>query len=451
MDLQKNKTYRAAIESYTSEGMGVAHIDRQAVFIPRAIRGEVCQVLIVKVLKNIAYGKILDWEVKSPHRVEPDCPYYGKCGGCDFRHMDYEEELEAKRLRVQDALWRVGGSEVTVEEICGAKDVLHYRNKSQYPVSAEGKVGFYRQRTHEVVEVEQCRIQSPQADAAAQALRQWLAQYHIRPYDEKTGKGSVRHLYVRLNAAGEALICVLCNGEKLPYEQELTHLLRTAVPSVVGVVLGVNTTRGNAILGEQYRTLWGQNTLLDTLCGNTYRLSVPSFYQVNHAQAEVLYSRALALAGLTGQETAVDLYCGAGTITLVLARHVKRVIGCEIVPEAIDDANENARRNGIQNAEFRCGDAKTIAAELAAEQLWPDVVCVDPPRKGLAPEVVDTVADMAPARVIYVSCDPATLARDVKRFALRGYVAQRALAVDLFPGTANVETVVLMSRVENQP
>jgi 23S rRNA (uracil1939-C5)-methyltransferase len=449
MELVKNKIYRAEIESYSSEGLGVAHINGQAVFIQRAILGEVCLVQIVKVLKKIAYGKIVKWERVSPHRVKPDCPYYGRCGGCDFRHMDYEAELLAKKMRVQDALRRVGGSDVTVEKILGAENPLHYRNKSQYPVSAEGTVGFYRARTHEVVAVERCLIQSPAADAAAGALRRWLAEYHIKPYDEGTGKGLVRHLYVRVNGAGEALICVLCNGEKLPYEKELTQMLRAAVPSAVGVVLGVNTRPGNAVLGDRYRTLWGQDTILDTLCGNTYRLSVPSFYQVNRAQAEVLYAAAVSFAALTGRETVLDLYCGAGTITLVMARAAGQAIGCEIVPEAIADAGENARRNGIDNAAFRCGDATAIAAQLAQEGLRPEVICVDPPRKGLSGEVVETIAQMAPQRVVYVSCDPATLARDVKRFGELGYRAARALAVDLFPGTANVETVCLLTREES--
>lgn len=444
--LQKNKIYRARIEGYSSEGLGIARIDGQVVFVHRAIRGELCDILVMKVLKNAAFGKVHQVIQPSEHRRTPDCPYYGKCGGCDFRHMDYAEELFAKKTRVQDALSRIGGSDVVVEEILGAEDPLRYRNKSQYPVSPDGAVGFYRARTHQVVDIESCLIQKEAADAAAGALREYLRRYGVAAYDEQMGTGLVRHLYVRSNCSDQALICLLVNGEKLPHEQELVEMLRQAVPGAVGVVLGVNTRRGNSILGDRYRTLWGEDTISDTLCGLTFRLSVPSFYQVNHDQAEVLYNKAVAFAGLTGEELVLDLYCGAGTITQVMAKHCREVIGAEIVPEAIADAEENVKRNGITNASFFCGDAKAVAADLAQRGLRPDVVCVDPPRKGLAPEVVDAVAAMAPARVVYVSCDPATLGRDVKRFAQQGYTARRAAAVDLFPGTANIETVVLLSQ-----
>ena len=444
---EKNRVYRARIEGYTSEGLGVARIDGQAVFVHRALRGEDCDVLILKVLKNAAFGKAVRVYEPSPHRVEPDCPYYGRCGGCDFRHMDRTEELAAKRQRVQDALRRIGGSAVTVEGIDGGAP-LHYRNKSQYPVAADGSVGFYKARSHQVVPVTQCLIQKPQADAAAQALRTYIASCGVSCYDEKTRRGLVRHLYIRTNGAGQSLICVVVNGKKLPREEELVRLLRQAAPETVGVVLGVNTQPTGAVLGTEYRTLWGADVLTDTLCGLTFRLSVPSFYQVNREMAERLYARAVEFAGLTGTETVLDLYCGAGTITQVMARHAGRVIGAEIVPEAIEDAKANAKRNNVENVEFFCGDASAVAADLAARGLRPDVICVDPPRKGLAPEVVRAAAQMAPRRIVYVSCDPATLARDVKLFGQEGYEAVRAAAVDMFPGTANVETVVLLSKGE---
>ena len=444
---EKNRVYRARIEGYTSEGLGVARIDGQAVFVHRALRGEDCDVLILKVLKNAAFGKAVRVYEPSPHRVEPDCPYYGRCGGCDFRHMGRTEELAAKRQRVQDALRRIGGSAVTVEGIDGGAP-LHYRNKSQYPVAADGSVGFYKARSHQVVPVAQCLIQKPQADAAAQALRTYIASCGVSCYDEKTRRGLVRYLYIRTNGAGQSLICVVVNGKKLPGEEELVRLLRQAAPETVGVVLGVNTQPTGAVLGTEYRTLWGADVLTDTLCGLTFRLSVPSFYQVNREMAERLYARAVEFAGLTGTETVLDLYCGAGTITQVMARHAGRVIGAEIVPEAIEDAKANAKRNNVENVEFFCGDASAVAADLAARGLRPDVICVDPPRKGLAPEVVRAAAQMAPQRIVYVSCDPATLARDVKLFGQEGYEAVRAAAVDMFPGTANVETVVLLSKGE---
>ena len=330
--LEKNRIYRAHIDGYSSEGLGIARIDGQVVFVHGAVRGETCDVLVMKVLKNAAFGKAVRVYAPSPHRVEPDCPYYGRCGGCDFRHMDREEELEAKRQRVQDALRRIGGSDVMVETILSGAP-LHYRNKSIYPISPAGEVGFYRARSHQVVHVEHCLIQKPEADALAQAVRDYIARFQVEPYNEATGRGLLRHLYVRTSCRGESLACLLVNGSRLPHEQELVDMLRAAAPGVCGVVLGENTRRGNAILGDRYRTLWGRDYLTDTLCGLELRLSVPSFYQVNHDQAQRLYEKALEYAGLTGRELAVDLYCGAGTITQVLARRARHVIGGEIVPE----------------------------------------------------------------------------------------------------------------------
>ncbi len=314
--LEKNRIYRAHIDGYSSEGLGIARIDGQVVFVHGAVRGETCDVLVMKVLKNAAFGKIAALAEPSPARRQPDCPYYGRCGGCDFRHMSYEEELWAKRARVQDALTRIGGAEVTVEEILGAEQPLHYRNKSIYPISPAGEVGFYRARSHQVVHVEHCLIQKPEADALAQAVRDYIARFQVEPYNEATGRGLLRHLYVRTSCRGESLACLLVNGSRLPHEQELVDMLRAAAPGVCGVVLGENTRRGNAILGDRYRTLWGRDYLTDTLCGLELRLSVPSFYQVNHDQAQRLYEKALEYAGLTGRELAVDLYCGAGTFTL---------------------------------------------------------------------------------------------------------------------------------------
>ena len=445
MELAKNQEHTVTIEGYGEGGMGVARIDGRVVFVHGALRGEKCRVLILKTLKSVAFAKVLEVLEPSSERITPDCPYFPRCGGCTYRHIRYEEELRLKKQRVQDNLSRIGGSDVTVEEILGAQDTLRYRNKAQYPVSKDGAVGFYRARTHEVIECEHCLLVRPEADAAAEALREYMQSCRVAGYDEKTGRGLIRHLYVRSNAAGESLICVLVNGDKLPKEDRLVTLLRDACPKCTGIVLGTNTKKGNVILGDRYRTLWGSDRLEDTLCGKTFRLSVPSFYQVNRAQAERLYAKAIEFAGLTGQETVLDLYCGAGTITLALLDHAKKVLGAEIVPEAIDDARENAARNGVKNAEFFCGDASDVAKKLARENLRPDVITVDPPRKGLAADVVESIAEMQPGRVVYVSCDSATMARDVKRFADFGYAAKRACAVDMFPRADHVETVVLLS------
>ena len=447
MELAKNQEHTVTIEGYGEGGMGVARIDGRVVFVHGALRGEKCRVLILKTLKSVAFAKVLEVIEPSSERITPDCPYFPRCGGCTYRHIRYEEELRLKKQRVQDNLSRIGGSDVTVEEILGARDTLRYRNKAQYPVSKDGAVGFYRARTHEVIECEHCLLVKPEADAAAEALREYMQSCRVAGYDEKTGRGLVRHLYVRSNAAGESLVCVLVNGDKLPKEDRLVTLLRDACPKCTGIVLGTNTKKGNVILGDRYRTLWGSDRLEDTLCGKTFRLSVPSFYQVNRIQAERLYAKAIEFAGLTGQETVLDLYCGAGTITLALSDHAKKVLGAEIVPEAIDDARENAARNGVKNAEFFCGDASDVAKKLARENLRPDVITVDPPRKGLAADVVESIAEMQPQRVVYVSCDSATMARDVKRLADLGYTAQRACAVDMFPRADHIETICLLSKL----
>ena len=450
MELAKNQEHTVTIEGYGEGGMGVARIDGRVVFVHGALRGEKCRVLILKTLKSVAFAKVLEVLEPSSERITPDCPYFPRCGGCTYRHIRYEEELRLKKQRVQDNLSRIGGSNVTVEEILGAQDTLRYRNKAQYPVSKDGAVGFYRARTHEVIECEHCLLVKPEADAAAEALREYMQSCRVAGYDEKTGRGLVRHLYIRSNAAGESLVCVLVNGDKLPKEDRLVTLLRDACPKCTGIVLGTNTKKGNVILGDRYRTLWGSDRLEDTLCGKTFRLSVPSFYQVNRVQAERLYAKAIEFAGLTGQETVLDLYCGAGTITLALSDHAKKVLGAEIVPEAIDDARENAARNGVKNAEFFCGDASDVAKKLARENLRPDVITVDPPRKGLAADVVESIAEMQPQRVVYVSCDSATMARDVKRLADLGYTAQRACAVDMFPRADHVETVCLLSKLQSK-
>ena len=446
--LEKGSVYTAVIDGYSSEGLGIARVNGAVVFVPHAVRGEEIDLRITKVMKTSCAGEIVKIHDPSPERMEPECPYAGKCGGCAYRHLTYPEELWAKRQRVQDALTRIGGLDLTVEEILGAKNPEHYRNKSQYPVGADGSIGFFQARTHKVVPIRRCLIQTEAADRTAQAVGEWMRRYKISAYDETTGKGLVRHVCVRVNRKGESLCCVVVNGNKVPREPELAAYVTAAVPHTVGVLLNSNTRRGNVVLGDKYRTLFGRNYLMDTLCGLEFKLSMPSFYQVNRDQAEVLYGKALEFAGLTGNETVLDLYCGIGTITLCLAKAAKRVIGAEIVPPAIRDAKENALRNHIENAEFFCGDAADIAAKLEADGLRPDVVTVDPPRKGLAPEVIASVAAMGPEKVVYVSCDPATLGRDVKIFREFGYEAKRAAAVDMFPGTAHVETVVLLSKGE---
>ena len=440
---------RLVIDGYASDGAGVARLDGMVVFVQGGIRGEACDVRLTHVGRSALWGRVEEVVNPSPARIFPRCLHYTKCGGCQFRHMNYAEELEAKRIRVEDALRRLGGAEIHVSAILGAEQVDRYRNKAQFPVAKGPRIGFYRPRSYDVIDVDDCLLQGEAAARLRGAVKEWMAEYSIPAYNERTFTGLVRHVYVRTNRAGRSLCCLLVNGRGVPREVELVRALRRAEPNLAGIVLGVNEKHNNVILGDSYRTLWGEDFLSDTLCGLTFRLSVPSFYQVNPAQTEVLYGKALEFAGLTGAETVLDLYCGIGTISLVMARKAGMVWGAEVVPQAVDDAIANARRNHIENARFLCADAGEAARYLEGEGVRPDVVCVDPPRKGLAEDVVDTIADMGPERVVYVSCDPGTLGRDVKRFAGRGYTLKKAVAVDMFPRTAHVETVVLLSRETN--
>lgn len=445
--VEENKVYHAFIEGYSSDGAGIARIDGMVVFVKNGIRDELVDVFVEHVGHHAAWGRVTKVIQPCPGRRQPDCPHYAVCGGCQFRHMNYAEELEAKRIRVEDALRRIGGAALAVPQIWGATQVDYYRNKIQMPVS-DRAIGYYQARTHQVVDVDDCLLQPERAGRCRRAVQEWMNVYQVPAYQEKGHTGLIRHLYLRFNQAGETLCCLVVNGKSVPHGDALVELLRAADPGLVGVTLSVNTRRTNVILGEGAVTLWGRDWLEETLCGLTFRLSVPSFFQINRDQTEVLYRRALEFAGLTGTETVLDLYCGIGTISLCMARQAGRVIGAEVVPQAIEDANANARRNGIANAAFFCGDAGEVARKLAGEGARPQVVCVDPPRKGLAADVVDTIAGMEPERVVYVSCDPATLGRDVKRFGERGYCPVRAEAVDLFPRTAHVETVVLLTKGE---
>ena len=357
---KKNSVHTLEVDGYTAEGMGVARLDGRVVFVPGTIRGEQWQVQLLKVNKHVAWGRGVQLLRPSPERLEPDCPLYGRCGGCQFRHMTYEEELQGKRQRIQDALTRLGGVNLQLSGVLGAENTKRYRNKVQFPVSVEKNglaVGYYRSRSHDVLDAPDCALQPESVTLLRGAFKEWMERYAVPAYEEKQGAGLVRHLYVRTNSRGESLVCVVVNGEKLPREEELTRSLTAAEPGLVGVVLNVNTRDTNVILGTNYRTLWGRDWLEEELCGLIFRLSVPSFFQINRAQTQRLYALALEFAGLTGQETVLDLYCGIGTISLAMAKGAGKVIGAEIVPQAIEDAKENARRNGITNAEFFCGDA----------------------------------------------------------------------------------------------
>ena len=447
--LEKGKIYEAVISDYTAEGQGVAKIEGCAVFIPNAIAGEKVMVRIEKAQKTWAAGKITEILEKSPHRVQRECPISASCGGCDFWHMDYEEETRMKAERVRQALNRIGGETLTEMPILAAPDCHCYRNKAQYPVaSKKGRVyaGFFKAGTHQVVENDRCLILPEETDLVKKIVIDYVNHYRIAAYDEEAHKGLLRHIYVRRGAVSkQVLVCLVVNGRKLPHIEELIQKLQ-AVPGFTSLVLSVNTKKGNTILGDEFITLYGPGYIEDTLCGLNFRLSARSFYQVNHYQAQRLYEAAISQADITKEDTVLDLYCGVGTITLCMAKAAGSVIGVEVVPQAVEDAKDNAKRNGIENAEFFCGDAGAAALDLEAKGIKADVVVVDPPRKGLNADAIEALDRFAPRRVVYVSCDPATLARDVALLKERGYVVKNAMAADLFPRCAHVESIVCFTK-----
>ena len=447
--LEKGKIYEAVIADYTSEGQGVAKIDGCAVFIPNAIYGETCSVRIEKAAKTWAAGKIVEILEKSPHRVQRECPISSGCGGCDFWHMDYEEECRLKAERVRQCLNRIGGEDLEQIPILSAPSCHGYRNKAQYPVSVKkGKAiaGFFKAGTHQVVENQKCLILPEETDAVKDIVIDYVNQYRVMPYDETAHKGLLRHIYVRRGGvSGQILVCLVLNGRRLPKPEVLIERLKK-VPGFTTLVVSVNARPGNAVLGDEFITLFGPGYIEDTLCGLDFRLSPRSFYQVNHHQAQRLYEAAISRAGITKEDTVLDLYCGVGTITLAMAKAAGKVIGVEVIEAAVKDARDNAKRNGIENAEFFCGDAGQAALMLEQQGVKADVVVVDPPRKGLNADTIEALSRFAPRRIVYVSCDPATLARDVALLKERGYRVADAIAADLFPRCAHVESVVCLAR-----
>ena len=449
--LEKNKIYEAEISDYTAEGQGVARIEGCAVFIPNAIVGEKVTVRIEKAQKTWAAGKMVEILERSPHRINRACPVAKLCGGCDFHHMDYEEESRLKAQRVTDCLNRMGGENLETVPILAAPDLNAYRNKAQYPVSShKGRAfaGFFKAGTHQVVENDRCLILPREMDQVKDAVIVWMNENKVTAYDEIAHAGLVRHIYVRRGPVSkQVLVCLAINGRSIPKEKALLEKLKK-IPGFTTLVLSVNTKKGNTVLGDEFITLYGPGYIEDTLCGLQFRLSPRSFYQVNHAQAQRLYDAAIAQAQITKDDTVLDLYCGVGTITLAMAKAAGRVIGVEVVPQAVEDAKDNAKRNGIENAEFFCGDAGQAALELEKQGIKADVVVVDPPRKGLNADTIEALSRFAPRRIVYVSCDPATLARDVALLKDRGYRVKNALAADLFPRCSHVESVVCLSRKE---
>ena len=457
MPLQKNQILTLRIERLSSDGSGVAHsADGEAVFVPGTAPGDEARVRIVKDCGRYAFGILDELLTPSPDRIPVDCPVAGPCGGCSLRHLDYAAELRAKQESVLDAFRRIGGLEVPVLNILPSPDVDRYRNKVQFPVGVDKNgapcIGFFAGRTHRIVPCPNCKLQPSVLNEIGNALCAFFARQGIRPYDEQSGKGLVRHIFLRRGAhSGQIMVCLVCTRAKLPHAEQLCTALREQFPAISTILLNVNAQNTNVILGSENHILYGPGYIEDTLCGVPVRLGPLSFYQVNTLAAERLYGVAAQYAQLTPDDTLLDLYCGMGTIGLSMAEQCRELIGVEIVPEAIESAKANAARMGkavAAKSRFFCADAGQAATQLAAEGLHPDIVMLDPPRKGCDEATLSAVVRMAPRRVVYVSCNPATAARDAAWLEQNGYHAEKVQPVDLFPRTKHCECVIALSKGE---
>ncbi len=451
MALHKNQIISLSISGITSEGNGIGRCDGMAVFVPYTVPGDQLMAKVVKVNKSYAYAIVDRFTRPSNLRVEPDCPVFGKCGGCSLRQLSYQAELEIKEDWVRQDLRRIGKCEPPMLPIIPSPNADRYRNKALIPVAMgeDGKAvsGFYAPRSHRVLPCADCLLQPVEFAAITAAVLDYVNSCFIKPYDETTHKGLVRHIFLRKAEETEQVMVVLVVTDfALPHTELLVEKVRAACPNVSGVLLNRNDAVTNVIMGKETKLLWGSGVISDVLCGIKLDISPLSFYQVNRQGAQLLYAEAARMAGLTGKELLLDLYCGAGTIGLSMADKARELIGVEIVPQAVENAKTNAAANGVTNARFLCADAGQAAAKLAEEGLKPDVVLVDPPRKGCSLDTIEAICTMAPQRVVMVSCNSATAARDVELFAQQGYKATQARAVDMFPRTANVEAVILLER-----
>lgn len=445
--MQKNQEYILGIVDVTAEGSGIGKVDGMAVFVPLTAVGDRAKVKILKVKKTYAYGKLLSLVKPSKARIDNDCGVFNQCGGCVYRHISYDAEKAIKQNKVYENIKRIGGVDMAPQPIIADK-YDRYRNKAQYPLSLNYSAGFYAFHSHRIIPCEDCLLQPEIFSLITEAVTDWAKEYDISIYDEATHKGFLRHIYIRkAEKTGEIMVCLVVNGEILPESDQLVdRLLSLCGDSLKSVLININKANTNVILGDKCKTVYGADYITDVLCGVKIRLSPLSFYQVNHEMAEKLYKKAAEYACPKGKNI-MDLYCGAGTIGLSMAKDAKSIIGVEIIPEAIEDAKHNAQINGIKNARFICADATAAAEQLAKEGITADVVIVDPPRKGISAEVIRTIAyDFKPKSVVYVSCDSATLARDIKLFNENGYELKEYTPCDLFPRTSHVETVALLSR-----
>lgn len=459
MEIKKNDILTVEITDTGIEGEGIGKTDGFILFVKDAVIGDTVQVKVMKAKKNYAYAKLEKVLVPSPFRVQPPCSFHRQCGGCQLQPLSYEKQLEFKQNKIRNNLIRIGGFspehiDACMEPIIGMEDPWHYRNKAQFPFGydKEGNVvtGFYAGRSHNIIANTDCALGVEENKTVLETILAYMKKYGVSAYDETSGKGLIRHVLIRKGfASGQLMACVVINGNKLPEEKALAEDL-WKIPGMTSVSVNVNTERTNVILGKKVRVLKGEEKIEDTIGDVVFRISPLSFYQVNPVQTKKLYGQALEYAGLTGEETVWDLYCGIGTISLFLAKKAKKVYGVEIVPEAIADAKENAARNGITNAEFFVGKAEEVLPQKYEEEgVYADVIVVDPPRKGCDEKCLETMVRMRPERIVYVSCDSATLARDLKYLGEMGYEVRKWRGCDMFPGTVHVETVVLLSKLKS--
>nr|WP_308624518.1 23S rRNA (uracil(1939)-C(5))-methyltransferase RlmD [uncultured Eisenbergiella sp.] len=456
MNIKKNDILTVEITDTGTEGEGIGKNAGFTLFVKDAVIGDTVQVKVMKAKKNYAYAKLEKVLVPSPFRVQPPCAFHRQCGGCQLQSLSYEKQLEFKQNKIRNNLVRIGGFDpekidACMEPIIGMEDPWHYRNKAQFPFGydKEGNVvtGFYAGRTHTIIPNTDCALGVKENKEILEIILAYMKKYAVSAYEEASGKGLVRHVLIRKGfASGQIMVCLIINGKKLPEEQWLAEEL-WKIPGMTSVSVNVNTERTNVIMGKKVRVLKGEEKIEDAIGDVVFRISPLSFYQVNPVQTRKLYGQALEYAGLTGEETVWDLYCGIGTISLFLAQKAKKVYGVEIVPEAIADAKENAVRNGITNAEFFVGKAEEVLPQMYEEEgVYADVIVVDPPRKGCDEKCLETMVRMRPERIVYVSCDSATLARDLRYLGEKGYEIGKWRGCDMFPGTGHVESIVLLQK-----
>lgn len=449
--LKKNDEISLDIKACTVQGSGIGNHDGMTVFVRGAVTGDRVIAHIIKVKKTYAVGIIKKIIKKSPDRINSACPICEKCGGCCFAQINYDAELKIKQGQVEDNFRRLGKLDTEIKPVIPSPESARYRNKAQYPVGGNGgstEIGFYAPMSHRIIDCADCRLQPTEFMEIVNIFREWISEYKIKPYDESSHSGMLRHIYLRKGfVSGEIMVCAVSTSRKLPHTDELCQRLTEEIPEIKSIILNINSDKTNVVLGKECITLFGSGTITDELCGLKFEISPLSFYQVNHDAAEILYAKAKEYANLSGNETLLDLYCGTGTIGLSMAKDAKELIGVEIIQQAVDNAKRNAAANGIGNARFICADASEAAEILYNEGTKPDVVVLDPPRKGCDKELLKTVVKMSPERIVYVSCDSATLARDCAVLKELGYITEEVTPVDMFPRTGNVEAVAKISKI----